>query len=176
MRAFTPLPFAAFPPFLPISLITLETRSTSESEAAVPVLPAIARVLVEHEERCKNPTPNSYIFAGDKFGGPLNLANLARRVIKASIEKCSQCGKCRAEHEKEGHTFELDTSLAWKGWHALRRGLASNLYSLGAQPRVIQFVLRHASISMTMQFYVHAENDAARTALKPLTDLFYPLG
>jgi hypothetical protein len=27
MRAFTPLPFAAFPPFLPISLITLETRS-----------------------------------------------------------------------------------------------------------------------------------------------------
>ena len=27
MRAFTPLPFAAFPPFLPISLMTLETRS-----------------------------------------------------------------------------------------------------------------------------------------------------
>ena len=27
MRAFTPLPFAAFPPFLPIALITLEIRS-----------------------------------------------------------------------------------------------------------------------------------------------------
>jgi hypothetical protein len=27
MRAFTPLPFAALPPFLPISLMTLETRS-----------------------------------------------------------------------------------------------------------------------------------------------------
>lgn len=27
IRAFTPLPFAAFPPFLPISRITLETKS-----------------------------------------------------------------------------------------------------------------------------------------------------
>ncbi len=149
---------------------------TSESEAAVPVLPAIARVLEEHRERCKNPTPDSYIFAGDKFGGPLNLANLARRVIKPSIEKCLKCEKSRAKHEKETHLFELDETLRWKGWHALRRGLASNLYSLGVQPRVIQSVLRHASMSVTMDFYVKAEQDAARTALKPLTDLFYPLG
>jgi hypothetical protein len=41
---------------------------------------------------------------------------------------------------------------------------------------MIQSVLRHASMSMTMNFYVQAEQDAARTALKPLTDLFYPLG
>jgi hypothetical protein len=55
-------------------------------------------------------------------------------------------------------------------------GLASNLYALGVQPHVIQSVLRRASMSVTMDFYVKAEQDAARTALKPLTDLFYPLG
>jgi integrase len=149
---------------------------TAESEAAVPVLPAIARILEEHRTRCKNPAPDSYIFAGERRGAPLNLANLARRVIKPSIEKCLTCGKSRTEHEREEHSFELDSSLVWKGWHALRRGLGTNLYSLGVQPRVIQSVLRHASLAMTMDFYVKAENDAARAALKPLTDLFYPLG
>ena len=154
----------------------INAPKTSESEAAVPVLPAIARVLEEHRERCKNATQDSYIFAGDKRGGPLNLANLARRVIKPSIEHCKKCEKSRAKHEEEDHAFELDEALRWKGWHARRRGLASNLYALGVQPRVIQSVLRHASMSVTMDFYVKAEQDAARTALKPLTDLFYPLG
>jgi integrase len=149
---------------------------TMESENAVPVLPAIARILEEHRTRCKNPTANSYIFAGERRGAPLNLANLARRVIKPSIEQCLKCGKSRAEHKTTDHSFELDPALTWKGWHALRRGLGTNLYSLGVQPRVIQSVLRHASVAMTMGYYVQAENDAARAALKPLTDLFYPLG
>jgi integrase len=91
---------------------------TSESEAAVPVLAAIARLLEEHREHCKNPTADSYIFAGEKRGTPLNLANLARRVIKPSIEKCLKCGKSRTEHVKESHTLELDAALIWKGWHA----------------------------------------------------------
>lgn len=147
---------------------------TSESEAAVPVLPAIARILNEHKARCKNPTPDSYIFAGERRGAPLNLANMARRVIKPAIEKCLVCDKSRAEHGTAGHPFELDPSLVWKGWHALRRGLASNLYAMKVPPRVIQSILRHASVTMTMQFYVQAETDAARTALTELTNLFYP--
>jgi integrase len=154
----------------------INAPKTAESEAAVPVLPAIARILEEHRERCKSPTADSYIFAGERRGSPLNLANLARRVIKPAIEHCTKCQKPRAKHEKEDHNFDLDETLRWKGWHALRRGLASNLYAMNVQPRMIQSVLRHASMSMTMNFYVQAEQDAARTALKPLTDLFYPLG
>ena len=139
----------------------------------MPVLPAIARILNEHRARCKRTGPSDYIFAGERRGPPLNLANLARRVIKPAIEKCLTCGKSRAEH-KDPHPFELDPSLVWKGWHALRRGLASNLYALKVPPRVIQSILRHASMAMTMQFYVQAETDAARTALTELTNLFYP--
>ncbi len=116
---------------------------TVESEAPVPVLPIIVKALEGHRARCKNPTPESYIFAGDRRGGPLNLANLARRVIKPAIES---------------------QGVAWKGWHALRRGMASNLYALGTPPRVIQSILRHSSMALTMEFYV--QDDSTRRALR----------
>lgn len=144
-----------------------------ESENAVPVLPAIARILEAHRARCKNPTPESYIFAS-RTGSPRNLTNLAERIIRPRIEKCLKCEKPRAKHDKDTHPFELDPSLTWKGWHALRRGLATNLYALGIQPRVIQSVLRHSSMAMTMDFYVQENKEAARAALKNLSDLFYP--
>jgi integrase len=149
---------------------------SAESEASVPILPAVARVLEEHKARCKDISEHAYIFAGDRRGGPLNLANVARRVIKPSIEHCNRCDKSRAEHEKADHDFDLNPTLTWKGWHALRRGLATNLDALGVRPRVIQSILRHSSMALTMDIYVKADNDVAREALKPLTDLFYPLG
>jgi integrase len=154
----------------------LNAPKTLESEAPVPVLPAIARILEEHRARCKSPTADSYIFAGERRGTPLNLANLARRTIKPSIERCLTCEKPRTEHETSDHPFLLDPSLTWKGFHALRRGLAQNLFAMGIPPRTIQSVLRHSSMAMTMQFYVRGEQDKARTALKSLTDWFYPLG
>jgi integrase len=145
---------------------------TAESEAAVPVLPILARALEGHKKRCKNPTSDSYIFAGERFGAPLNLANLARRVIKPNIESCSKCKKARAKHNKEDHTFELDASLVWKGWHALRRGLATNLDALGIRPRVIQSILRHASMATTMDIYVKSESADARAAVTKLEGAF----
>ncbi|MFZ1973859.1 MAG: tyrosine-type recombinase/integrase [Candidatus Acidiferrales bacterium] len=154
----------------------INAPKTLESEAPVPVMPAIARVLAEHKERCKNPTPDSYIFAGDRRGGPLNMANLARRVIKPNIEQCIKCQKSRAKHAEANHDFVLNPDCTWKGWHALRRGLASNLYALGVPPKVIQSILRHSDVKLTMQYYVAADVEAARAGMKKLTDLFEPMG
>jgi integrase len=145
---------------------------TTESEAAVPVLPILARALEGHKARCKNATAENYIFAGERFGAPLNLANLARRVVKPAIEHCLKCQKSRAKHDKEDHTFDLDPTLIWKGWHALRRGLATNLDALDVRPRVIQSILRHASMTTTMDIYVKAENKDARAAVIKLEGAF----
>jgi hypothetical protein len=35
----------------------------------------------------------------------------------------------------------------WKGWHAFRRGLASNLNRLGIDDSVTQAILRHSDMS-----------------------------
>jgi integrase len=138
----------------------------------VPTLPILIRALEGHRARCKNPTADTYIFAGERLGAPLNLANLARRVIKPAIEQCLKCLKSRAAHYKADHPFELDPTLVWKGWHALRRGLATNLYALGTPPKVIQSVLRHSSMKMTLDFYVMDDSVAARAAVTKLEGAF----
>ena len=42
----------------------------------------------------------------------------------------------------------------WHGWHAFRRGLATNLHQLGVADKDIQAILRHSNIGITMNIYV----------------------
>jgi integrase len=57
------------------------------------------------------------------------------------------------------------------GWHCFRRSLASNLYSLGVKPKVIQAILRHSDIATTLGFYVETSESESREALDMLTKL-----
>jgi hypothetical protein len=60
----------------------------------------------------------------------------------------------------------------WKGWHAFRRGLATNLYELGVAPKVIQGILRHSDIGTTLQFYTQVPESATKDALNQLDQFF----
>jgi hypothetical protein len=44
--------------------------------------------------------------------------------------------------------------LPWHGWHAFRRGLASNLYAIGASDKVVQRILRHSRPHVTKERYI----------------------
>jgi integrase len=145
---------------------------TEDSEGLVPVLPLLQKALEKHRG---DASADAYIFAGNKRGAPLNLHNLAARVIKPSIEKCLKCQKSRSGHKPTDHSFELNTQLVWKGWHSFRRGLASNLYFLGVQPKVIAAILRHSDIGTTLQFYVQTQTEESREALQQIEDAF-PFG
>jgi hypothetical protein len=46
-----------------------------------------------------------------------------------------------------------------------------NLYSLGVKPKVIQAILRHSDISVTLNFYVETPEQESREALDKLTSL-----
>ena len=51
--------------------------------------------------------------------------------------------------------WELDGIFAYhNGWHAFRRGLATNLHALGVDDKTIQAILRHSSIGLAMNVYV----------------------
>ena len=76
-------------------------------------------------------------------GKPLNLDNLARRVI-APIAK-------------------------WHGWHAFRRGLATNLHALGVDDKTIQGILRHSNVGLTMNVYVKSVNESQVNAMDTLS-------
>ena len=99
------------------------------------------------------------------IGTPINLANLAKRIIVPRIEKCIRCRKAKAEHKPEAHLFELGRSLYWKGWHAFRRGLATTLHQLGTPDKEIQGILRHSNVAITQGSYIKTLAESQVNAL-----------
>jgi integrase len=106
---------------------------TRKSKAPIPVITPLAEKLNAHRFRLGKPE-KGYVFPSGT-GTPLNFANLANREIKPVLAKAE---------------------LKWHGWHAFRRGLATNLNRLGIADKTIQAILRHADLSTTMNSYVKA--------------------
>jgi integrase len=58
--------------------------------------------------------------------------------------------------------------LKWKGWHAYRRGLATNLHELGVPDIVIQAILRHEDVRTTQRSYIKTVPRVVTAAMKRL--------
>jgi integrase len=140
---------------------------TRKGRAPVPVIPALARRLEEHRQRCGNPSVGP-IFA-NIAGKPMNMNNLLHRQILPAIVRCEVCGARKRGHRDEKHSFKRDGRIPeWHGWHAARRGLGSNLYRLGVTDIVIQRILRHANVSTTSSYYIKSAADDMKTAMAKL--------
>jgi integrase len=127
-----------------------------ESEARIPVLPLLADLLARRRERVK-PRPDDYVFAGPKWGAPLDFHNLVSRVIRPALLKSHFVNV-------EGEIIK-GTGIEWKGWHGFRRGLATNLFDLGVHPKLIAGILRHSDVQTTMKFYIKERDTETRAAL-----------
>ena len=101
----------------------------------------------------------------------MNVDNLARRVIIPALSRCVVCKKQEDEHKPEAHLFERDNSLPhWHGWHAFRRGLATNLHDLGVDDKTVQAIMRHSNISLTMNIYVKSVDERRVSAMDTLSE------
>jgi integrase len=60
--------------------------------------------------------------------------------------------------------------LKWKGWHAYRRGLATNLHELGVPDKVIQANLRHEDVKTTQRSYIKTVPSVVTNAMKRLEE------
>jgi integrase len=116
-----------------------------KSKGAIPVIAQLKILLNQHWERCGRPR-KGFIFSNE-LGNPMNLEALAVDVIRPALQKAN---------------------LAWHGWHAFRRGLATNLHRLGVSDKVIQQILRHANVTTTMNIYVKTVSADAANAMKSL--------
>jgi integrase len=148
---------------------TINEPKTRRSQVAIPVVSQLADALNAHRARAGK-FAVGFIFEGGT-GQPLNLDNLARRVIQPRIEKCGICKLSKAEHKPEGHLFEQDRTLPkWYGWHAFRRGLATNLHQLGVTDKTIQAILRHSNMGLTMNVYVKSVSGSQVSAMDSLSE------
>jgi integrase len=160
---------------------------TEASENTVPVIPILHSFLENYREYLGGPVedenlektgnlgrelkPTDWLFRGERRGTSMNLPNLVRRTIIPLLTRCAVCHNLKHLHPTD-HLFERDETIPkWKGWKCFRRSLASNLYTLGVKPKVIQAILRHSNLATTMEFYVETSDAESRDALDKLMGL-----
>jgi len=61
-----------------------------------------------------------------------------------------------------------NASLQWHGWHAFRRGLATNLHRLGVPDKTIQAILRHSNVAVTQACYIKTIDSETVAAMRSL--------
>lgn len=116
---------------------------TRKSKAPVPVITQLAQRLELHRSRSGNPA-NGFMFPSP-LGKPFNMDALVRDVVVPLATKAG---------------------FQWHGWHAFRRGLATNLYRLGVSDKIIQRLLRQATVAVTQNCYIKTVDSDAAAAMQ----------
>jgi integrase len=170
-----PNPFAsvfvsyAFPAQMDRSTRTASGKISSHlrsSKGLVPLIPALRVILEAHRLRVGNPSTGP-IFATAN-GTPVSLNNLLNDKILPALRRCINCGKAY-DKVHIGHEYQRDESWPdWKGFHAFRRFLASNLNSLGVEDLTVQKILRHSSVETTRRAYIRVLPSASVSAMSRL--------
>jgi integrase len=121
---------------------TLEPK-TRQSKAPVPVIAQLAQRLGRH--RCFSGNPANGLMFLSPVGKPINLDALAADVIVPLVTKAG---------------------IRWHGWHAFRRGLATNLHRLGVSDKIMQRILRHANVAVTQNCYIKTADSEVGAAMQ----------
>ncbi len=140
---------------------------TRKGRAPVPVIRQLADRL--EMQRLRKGDPKTGPIFANGAGNPLALGSLVNRVILPALNRCEVCGKSVSVHQNAKHPYKRDGRIPeWRGWHAARRGLGSNLYRLGVPDMVIQRTLRHANVSTTATYYIKTAADDVKQAMEKL--------
>ncbi len=123
----------------------IKLPKTEARKASIPVIRPLAEVLTEYRTECGEPT-EGWLFPSNRIDKalPIRLDNLAKRHIIPN----------------------LPNGISWHGWHAFRRGLATNLRAMGVPDDVITRVLRHGDITTAQRYYSKTLDATVRTAME----------
>jgi integrase len=119
-----------------------KTGEDEEDAGIVPIIKPLRLLL----DAIRPVEAHGFVFS-NSISGPLDLDNVADRVIKPILNL---------------------NGMAWKGWHAYRRGLATNLKRLGVADTTIQAILRHENVSTTQSSYIKTVRPDVTAAMKRL--------
>jgi integrase len=125
----------------------VQDTKTEYRKADVPIIPVLAEILDEYWESLSRPAQGWIFPASRGSEKPIEFNNLYNRNIMKPL---------------------ANAGVAWHGWHAFRRGLASNLSALGVPDNVIQQILRHGDVQTTQKFYRKTRRPAVDAAMEAL--------
>jgi integrase len=113
---------------------------------AVHLLPQVFSAFAEHRKE----NPNTiYVFEGPQ-GFPFDLATIGSKHIKSALK---------------------DTGVEWYGFHALRRGLGTRLFTNGTPIEIVSAILRHGSVHVTRAHYVKTLPETTISAMQKLDEV-----
>ncbi len=148
-----------------LSSVVNGKRGETKTEArknTVPLIRSVRDLLDGYRASLADPAsgvmPTSGVMFATGVGTPLELHNVFCDRIDPILNACEECGKLKATcpaKDSEPHEYRRRSHIvAWHGWHAFRRGLASNLNELGVPDLTIQRILRHANVTTTRKSYI----------------------
>jgi integrase len=140
--------------------MTVEEPKTEASKAPVPVIAPLRKILDAWKAKTEF-TQGCWIFQAGftrKENHPVDLldaakmtpsspANILRDAVFPALEKAK---------------------IEWLGYHAFRRGLATNLRALGVDDLTIKDILRHSDVSVTRAAYIKRVNEKSVEAMERL--------
>jgi integrase len=118
---------------------------TKNSAAPVPVIKPLKEVLDTYRAYLGNPLVGR-VFLGFRAES-ICLDNIVRNYVRPALQRAG---------------------IEWHGWHAFRRGLGTNLRRLGIREEVVQRILRHSRVDVTMNHYVKVHQPDLLAAMKLL--------
>lgn len=132
---------------------------TKARAASVPLISSVRELLDLYRLRLGDPTtgelPTGGVMFATEIKTPLDLHNVFTRQIDPVLNACAECGETKKEHVGADHEYARRSDLPeWHGWHAFRRGLATNLNDLGVLDLTIQRILRHSDVTTTRKAYI----------------------
>ena len=115
----------------------------TKTEARQAPVPMISPVRIALSAYRKTNPGTTYVFEGP-FQKPLDIATIGTKRVKPAIP------------------------VEWYGWHAFRRGLATNLHELEVPDKDIQAILRHSNVATTQKSYIKSRAAAGVAAMRRL--------
>src|SRR5262249_10608477 len=107
-------------------------------------------ILAELRESEGNPSTGP-ILRGKRQGSPLDLNNLARRVVMPALKAAG---------------------LSWHGWYAFRRGTGKLVTDGGKDRPAAKGLLRHSNLSTTTAHYVKDVPESTQRGMQHVEQLF----
>lgn len=133
--------------------VVVRKSKTKAGERTVPLIEEAREVI--RAQRANRPNMSTYLFPAP-MGGKQNKDNFSRSFRKLR------------EKMPVGHPLryvEGEDENAQMPFHALRHTFATLMIGAGIQPKVLQTLMGHASISVTMDTYGHLYDGATEAAM-----------
>ncbi|HEX6504589.1 MAG TPA: tyrosine-type recombinase/integrase, partial [Terriglobales bacterium] len=125
----------------------VEKETKTEHRAApVPIISELAIILDDYWNSLGRPK-QGWMFPAGRGKNSMSMSNLYRRHIIDDLRK---------------------HNIPWHGWHAFRRGLATNLKEMGVDDMVIQRILRHGTAETTRKHYIKLLSPSVKKAMSRL--------